>query len=53
MDKDGEFLHANDEDYDQIARIHRLNGVSVRRSCQKVYFFMLRHIFSPQLKLVY
>ena len=40
--KDAKFLHADNEDYDQNARMRRLIWVFVGRTCQKVRFLMLQ-----------
>ena len=43
--KDTKFLHADNEDSDQTARMRRLIWVFFGRTCQKVRFLTLRLIY--------
>ena len=39
--KDAKFLHADSEDFDQIARMSKLIRIFVRRTCPKIRFLAL------------
>ena len=44
--KGAKFLHANNEDFNQTARMRRLIWVFVGRTCEKVRFLTLRFLYS-------
>ena len=44
IDKNAKFLHVDNEDSDQIARMRKLIWVIVGRTCPKVCFLTLRTI---------
>ena len=49
--KDAKFLYADNEDYDQTARMRRLIWVFVGRTCKNVCFLMLKCIYNQKKKI--